>query len=64
MKLIKYLGKIGETREELERHLGRYPNDSEMEIYEIGVKDRKLEIKAIELEFAKRQGKIKDWVKR
>jgi hypothetical protein len=64
-EICYYLGKIGESMNELARHLGSDPSDKDFECYYNGVKDRKLEMKAIEYEMVRRgSGKVQNWMKR
>jgi hypothetical protein len=62
--LCQYLGYIGESETEISRHLGREPDEGELNFFLDGIKDRQLEIKAIEIAFAKRTGKIHEWMRR
>ena len=63
-KLCYYLGRIGESKSDIDRHLGRKPSEEEVELFKTGAKDRRLEIRAIELDQVKRGGKVEDWMKR
>lgn len=63
-ELCRYLGMIGEVKSELARHLGRDPHKNELDAFVRGTKDRRLEMRAIELESAKKGGKVEDWMKR
>ena len=63
-ELCEYLGRIGVAQSNLADHLEEEPGFDEIECWKKGVKARKLEIRAIELELVKRGGKVEDWMKR
>lgn len=64
VKLCHYLGYVEEPKSELQRHLGREPRGPELQAYKDGRKDRRLEVRAIELARVKKSGgSIEEWMR-
>lgn len=63
--LCRYLGELGQTRDEVDRRLGRRMSKAEAEAWRLGEEDRLLEVRAVELGRMRRgDGDVPKWATR
>jgi len=62
--LCAYFGELGLSLREVEQQLGRAATDEEQQAMKTGRAKRLVEVRAIELETARRSGKVLPWMQR
>ena len=62
IELCRYLGELGQSADDTEKHLGRGLTMDERAALAHGNRSRLIEVRAIELAAARQSGKIADWM--